>query len=262
MDLRPTLDHIVISVPDLDEAVGRFHSLGFTVVEGGTHEDAPTHNALIGLEDATYVELIAFTGGPTDADPGDEAASALGRLVESWRTAGHGLVHFALNPTNIGADIARCNRGGAPYDGPFPGGRVRPDGRQVRWCMGIPHTRSLPFFCGDITPRQYRVPVGASAIHDNGAYGVSEVTVAVPDPAIAETVYAAVLGKEPESDPRGGARFELEDAAVRLVGTGPEESHGISALTLWTSDPARAGLLPSAQTAGAHIELQYRPRSG
>ena len=52
------LDHVVLFVDDLDDAVDIFSSHGFTVTPGGIN--GPTHNALIAFENETYIELIAL----------------------------------------------------------------------------------------------------------------------------------------------------------------------------------------------------------
>lgn len=40
-------------------------------------------------------------------------------------------------------------------------GRVRPDGRAIQFILSVPDARHdlgvLPFFCGDVTPRKWRV---------------------------------------------------------------------------------------------------------
>ena len=43
------LDHIVIRVQDLEQTIGNYSSLDFTVQRGGTHANGATHNALIGF---------------------------------------------------------------------------------------------------------------------------------------------------------------------------------------------------------------------
>lgn len=54
------IDHLVIVVPDLSAAIERYQQLGFSVVAGGRHTTTGTHNALIGLADGSYIELLAF----------------------------------------------------------------------------------------------------------------------------------------------------------------------------------------------------------
>ena len=54
------IDHVVILVKNLDQAVADYTQLGFNVVPGGEHTDGATHNALVAFADGSYLELIAF----------------------------------------------------------------------------------------------------------------------------------------------------------------------------------------------------------
>ena len=56
-----SIDHIVILVRNLEEAIADYTALGFTVTPGGVHADGATHNALVPFDDGSYLELIAFT---------------------------------------------------------------------------------------------------------------------------------------------------------------------------------------------------------
>ena len=58
------LDHVVISVSNLEEAMEDYRRLGFNVLPGGEHASGTTHNALVVLADGTYLELMALTGRP------------------------------------------------------------------------------------------------------------------------------------------------------------------------------------------------------
>ena len=78
------IDHIVVVVPDLEDAITKYGELGFTVVRGGKH-NIGTHNALIAFADGSYVELIAFLTPVADLDAAVEAA--LGRLDARARVA-------------------------------------------------------------------------------------------------------------------------------------------------------------------------------
>jgi catechol 2,3-dioxygenase-like lactoylglutathione lyase family enzyme len=68
------LDHLVILVRDLDQAVREYEVLGFTVTPGGEHADGLTRNALIPFRDGSYLELVAFL------DPEDPRENVCG-----WR---------------------------------------------------------------------------------------------------------------------------------------------------------------------------------
>ena len=177
------LDHVVIAVADLARAVEDYRALGFTVVIGGRHPGRTSHNALVAFEDGAYLELIAWQ------EPGP---------AERWYNAhakhGDGLMDFALLPGDAAAAIAEAKARGLALDGPIDGGRVRPDGRQVKWRTARQTTFDLPFLCGDLTPRELRVPGGEARRHANGALGVAQVAVAVRDLKVSLSRYRALLG--------------------------------------------------------------------
>ena len=182
------LDHLVILVDDLAQAVTDYTTLGFTVTPGGEHSDGATHNALVAFADGTYLELIAFKR----ASPGHRW----------WRhTAyGEGLIDFALLPSDTAEVIADARKRGLFMQGPTDGGRVRPDGVELRWQTGLPPTPDLPFLCGDLTPRTLRVPSGAAHIHANHAQGIAALAVVVADLDTSATRYAALMGRPADRD--------------------------------------------------------------
>jgi len=192
-------DHIVIVVDDLEAAAEDYRALGFTVVPGGAHADAPTHNMLIGLADDTYLELIAFRRRSDPGLPLEERLAGAGSLFEAmllrWEWVGRGLAHYALLPQDIDADLQRAQQRGIDMEGPAAGSRRRPDGQMVAWEVGIPDSLDLPFFCADVTPRGLRVP--SERDHTNGVAGVDGIVVAVSELAIGAIRYHALLGVQP-----------------------------------------------------------------
>jgi catechol 2,3-dioxygenase-like lactoylglutathione lyase family enzyme len=178
-----SLDHIVIRVQDLEQTIADFGSLGFTVQRGGTHADGATHNALIGFADGSYFELIAFLRDAPEH-----------RWWDEGHRAGDGYVDFALLPQSVGATIDHAVQRGLVYDGPLAGGRLRPDGERLEWQIGKPRSADLPFLCGDLTPRRLRVAEGAVREHENGARGVTNITLAVNDLDESLARYRALLG--------------------------------------------------------------------
>jgi catechol 2,3-dioxygenase-like lactoylglutathione lyase family enzyme len=262
------LDHIVIVVAELDAGVRDYEALGFTVVRGGVHEGAPTHNALIGLADGTYLELIAFRGA-VDEGAGEAPPSAFWAMVRSWGRLPEGLAHFALLPADTASAIAAAGRRGLALAGPVSGSRRRPDGQLVAWETGIPGGLALPFLCGDVTPRELRVPGGAAAVHANGVVGIAGVTVAVDDLGEAAGRYAALLGVEPELAPAAAsgnaASFALAAGTITLVApVGDEDGAlatrlaergpGLHALRLRVAAGADTGPLDRGLAHGAVIE--------
>ena len=60
MESSLKFDHIVLVVRDLKKATADFQSQGFTVTPGGVHYKGLSENALIFLEDGTFIELLAL----------------------------------------------------------------------------------------------------------------------------------------------------------------------------------------------------------
>jgi catechol 2,3-dioxygenase-like lactoylglutathione lyase family enzyme len=253
-----SIDHVVIVVHDLAQASADYASLGFTVVQGGEHADGRTHNALVAFSDGAYLELIAFKQPAPDH-------------FFHRAHAREGFVTYALLPGNTQEDIASARTRGLDIKGPQPGGRLRPDGQRLEWQLGIPSTTDLPFLCGDITPRELRVPAGDATVHSNGVLGVSTLTVAVRDINASVERYRALLGSEPalrhtQDDPQAHiAAFHLGDSTIALIqpgdGPGPmrdyleERGEGPYTLALRVGPSAPAGDLDISRTHDARITL-------
>ncbi len=180
------LDHIVITVPELERAMADYARLGFTVTRGGEHESFGSHNALIPFEDGSYLELIAFR------DERALGSSPAERRVAGWRNKA-GFADVALLPQGIAQEVEAARARGVALTEPQAGGRFRPDGQHVGWEFSFPSSTALPFLCADVTPRELRVPPGEARQHPNGATGVLSVTVAVDDLAALLTAYRALL---------------------------------------------------------------------
>ena len=182
------LDHIVIAVNDLDEAISDFTALGFTVTPGGEHKGGLSHNALITFQDGTYFEIIAFRDG------GNGHGTHWPQLLRT----GEGLVDYALRTNDLAKEVVDLHARGIAYTDPQDGGRFRPDGQRVDWQTARfseeePPT-PFPFYCHDITARNLRVPDGDAAIHANGITGVAGIRVVVTTIAAVQDRFAALTG--------------------------------------------------------------------
>lgn len=116
------------------------------------------------LPDHTYLELLAFTH-PTAHHT---------HTAHPWAAKRPGWIDLAFLGTpgtpSIAALInarADADGSGVQYTPETRGGRRRPDGRELEWviCAPVPRERGergdvrgrVPFFCGDVTPRAWRV---------------------------------------------------------------------------------------------------------
>jgi hypothetical protein len=164
------LDHVVLVVLDLSAAVADHRQSGFTVTPGGEHAGGLTHNALVGFQDGSYLELIAF----------HDLAAARGK--HSWAPVaerGGGWADFALSSSDLRQDLAAL--GDLLARPPEDGGRTRPDGVAIAWRVARLH-KPLPFLIQDVTARELRVPGGDAAKHANGATGVASIVIGATDP--------------------------------------------------------------------------------
>lgn len=178
------IDHVVISVPDLDAAMRGYQELGFNVVKGGVHANRATHNALIVFRDTTYLELLAPTG----------EAPAQGQNFSPllWR---EGLTGFALRSDDLEAEAARLRSAGMKIGEVTPGGRRRPDGKVLEWKTALVNDSYAPFLIQDVTPREWRVPNDPDIVtHPNHVVGVRGVVIGVRDMAHASNYHARLLG--------------------------------------------------------------------
>ena len=254
------IDHIVVLVNDLQASIADYSSLGFTVMQGGEHADGVSHNALIAFEDGAYLELIAFRR------PAPER-----HLFAVGAGRGEGFIAYALLPANIEATLSGARFRGLDISGPFPGGRVRPDGVQVKWQTGTASTPDLPFLCADVTPRERRVPSGGAQQHGNGITGVLGITVVVNNIEASTERYYALLGREPLPDfgmpatEERIAAFQLDTATITLIQPerGPLRDYleargeGPYSAVLCASTDLVAGYLNLAATHSARFEVVH-----
>ena len=99
---------------------------------------------------------------------------------------------------------------GLGYEAPYEGGRLRPDGEQLRWRNARAQSQDLPFLCGDLTPRTKLTTINS-------------VRQRLPElkkiGAIGE-----ILGT-------------FLDAAGNPVFSGKSESAGLTTLSFWNEKP-------------------------
>jgi len=131
-----------------------------------------------------YLELIAFTHPIEYYPEGSEERSR--RESNMWASKLPGWIDYAFlgtSPTisKIINSRAQEEGSGVRYLAEVPGGRETPTGRVLEWLItgpdptsnveGAAKNGSLPFFCGDITPREWRVRI---IIHSCGSWSDSD----------------------------------------------------------------------------------------
>lgn len=221
----PILDHIVILVPhkDLDGFTKKLEDT-LTVIDGGAHADGLTVNKLIILADGVYLELIAFQ---PNADPEKRKQHRWGQLEEGaiidW-------AHTLPHESEFGAVQERVRDADTKfaYQDPVAGGRIKPDGTNLKWSVAAIKDESgniwpgyAPFWCFDRTPRRLRVPYQgenddgslagplAHTQHPSGVRGVARVRVSLPEKDI--EAFRPVYNAVHDTDSGAGVKFEAEE---------------------------------------------------
>jgi catechol 2,3-dioxygenase-like lactoylglutathione lyase family enzyme len=200
------LDHVVILVNNLAEAVQDYTARDFTVTPGGEHTHGNTHNALVCFADGAYLELLAF-----------KTPERTEHRWDRYRDFPC-IIDYCLGYDSAEAAVNAVNARGLNYRYTGESGRVRPDGVQLRWRSGTPATpeRGLPFMIDDVTPRELRVPSGAARQHANGVTGVAQLEVLVSDLAQARQDFTALVGMDGQIV-SGALLFDANGVTLRVV---------------------------------------------
>jgi Glyoxalase-like domain len=166
------VDHASVCGSELESLQQAFAEVGLKADYGGRHANGVTQMALLGLEDGSYLELIA------PQKPGAFAGSDWAKFM----AADSGACAWAVTVDDVGGELARLKRSGIEGKGPFPGSRQRPDGTVLQWetarvGSGTPGA-TLPFLIQDKTPRSLRVQPSAS-VKASGLAGIAIVVLGV-----------------------------------------------------------------------------------
>src|SRR5260370_5061121 len=166
------LDHVSICGSNLDTLRRIFTDTGMTPDDGGPHGNGVTQMAIIGFDDASYVELIA------PIKPGVTAGSGWAKfMAEDVVTCA-----WAVGTNVLLQEVDRLKKAGIPVKPPERGSRKRPDGMSVEWMTadvgsGTPGS-TLPFILEDQTPRDWRVQTSAG-VKGAPVSGVENVVLGV-----------------------------------------------------------------------------------
>ncbi len=204
------LDHLVIAVFDLEQAIADYRALGFNAFFGGVHAGGQTHNALIVFQDGTYLELLAPTY------PNALQSSETGGFL-SFFAQGEGIISFALLSDDLAADVTAMTQRGLPVALQPPNGRQRPDGETLSWQSATLSDSMTPFFIQDITPRVLRVPDDPSLTSQpNGVTGIQALELHSTDLSTLRQRYQQMTGVMPQPHGPSGARLQIGQVNLDL----------------------------------------------
>jgi hypothetical protein len=181
------LDHVGICAYDLQSLQDAFASVGLSAEYGGAHATGGTHNALLGFDDGSYVELIALQkpGSVTD---------------DRWNSLKPGASYacfWAVHTDDLKAQVDAFRKAKLETSDPQPGGRKKPDGTVLQWqTAATPDHKGgdiLPFAIQDVTPRSLRIQPSTS-VKGSELTGIKRVVIAVNDLNAAIALYRRAYG--------------------------------------------------------------------
>jgi Glyoxalase-like domain len=142
--LNSFLDHIIWACADLEHGSRRFEALtGVRPRIGGVHASGLTHNALVGLGNRCYLEILAPVG---PAGPSDDHWCRLARAAQEPRI----LTYCLRSPRPLSELASTFDAFGWKNAVVASNGRTTPEGVRLRWQWLAPTVErfglAFPFF--------------------------------------------------------------------------------------------------------------------
>ncbi|WP_179229057.1 VOC family protein [Parenemella sanctibonifatiensis] len=181
VQLPPHLDHIIVAAPDLDAAVAALaKATGVTARPGGVHPTFGTRNALVGLGEGHYLELI-----------GPEPSIEVERMpFDLNRTRTIRVATWAVRPDDADAAVVAATQAGLAVGELAPGSRRTAEGDLLTWRLTEPLAADVsgivPFVIdwGTTTPPGFSLPAELT-VTGFGATGPAPVPLDPLDTTIA-----------------------------------------------------------------------------
>lgn len=138
----PKLDHLVYAVPDLARGIEDFEKLtGLRPRVGGKHPEHGTHNALVGLSNGAYFEIIA---------PDPDSSVAPPRWMGVDLLTEPKITRWCLRTDDLSARAERLRHTLPGHGELSTGKRQTPEGILLHWKMTLPlptpEVDIIPFF--------------------------------------------------------------------------------------------------------------------
>ncbi len=184
------IDHIVVGVKSLDEAVDTYARLGFALTPYGQHEGMGTGNHCI-MMPHDYLELVAVSPEAADSD-------LRRRLTKSLETRGNGVMAVAFHTEDGAATHQALVRQGVAAAAPQSVTRsigAKPPVRASLSMVRLPEDALVglsAFVAQHLSPDAVRQPGWTN--HPNGVVGIDSLTLIVDDPLAAKDAYERFFG--------------------------------------------------------------------
>lgn len=219
MSPRRGIDHLVLAVDDLSAARDRFTGFGFLTTPLGRHPWG-TGNHLVQFP-RNFIELLGIVDASRLVPMSDDHFS-FGAHNDRFLRSRQGMSMLVLSTEDARADADDWRERGLHVYEPFHWSRnaTLPDGSETTVAFTLafvtnPLMPEIAFFsCQQHNPAMFWKPEYQA--HENGATGISGVTLVAEDPGRHGSFVADLVG---DADPRtegGGVLVETADGDVRI----------------------------------------------
>lgn len=163
------IDHLVYATPNLATGIEQIERLlGVRAMPGGQHPGGGTRNALIGLGEDTYLEII----GPDPEQPKPMRPRRFG--IDELKTSR--LVTWAAKSADLESIVEKAKSHGLDLGQVQAGSRRRPDGVLLSWRLTVSPSLTaegiVPFFIdwGNTSHPANGLPKGCSLVALRGEH--------------------------------------------------------------------------------------------
>jgi len=162
-DFLSRVDHLVYGTQDLERTIDEWEDLlGVRARYGGQHVGQGTHNAVLALAPATYLEILA--PDPNQSEPDHP------RWLGIDGIAAPRMLTWAAKGRHLESIVSQAENDGIALGCVLSGSRNRPDGSVLAWKLTDPHRLLadglIPFFIdwGDSPHPATSAPTGCALI--------------------------------------------------------------------------------------------------
>lgn len=213
------VDHLVIAVSDLDAAMGRYGSMGFTTTPRALHPWG-TGNSLVQLE-RNFLEILSVEK-PEQIEPAGEGAFSFGDFNRRFLQHQRGMSMLVFSSDDSAADLAHWKSRGLTIYEPFHFSRtaILPDGTQVKVAFSLAFVThpEMPgaawFVCQQHHPENFWRPRFQQ--HANGAQRLRTVLMAAGEPRRYADFLGSLFAEGEVREEDGGVCLQLPDGEVAL----------------------------------------------
>jgi len=188
--MKLKVDHAGVCGYQLESLQAVFTDVGLKAEYGGAHATGGTHNALLGFDDGSYIELIAL----------QHPESASGEDAQQWTALKPDVARacfWATDEPDIQASVASLRQAGLEIADPKAGSRKKPDGSVLAWQTAAVDEGNggniLPFLIQDKTPRSARIQPSTS-VKGSDLRGIEVVVLGVKDLDASVALYRRAYG--------------------------------------------------------------------